>query len=187
MGFSDAIRQFNWIDVLIVAMVFRSAYIGAKQGVVVETFKLSAFVFISFFTLHYYAIWGDFLSRVTPVDKPACNVFSYLAISSLILVIFKFSRRSLLRVVRIEVIDLLGFWGGLFLGFIRGFFVSSLICLFFFVFNNDYFKGSVQQSFLGKKVLNVSLSTYKVVYHGLIIKFNPNSKLNDELLNSVEG
>ncbi len=187
MGFGDVLSQLNWIDVLIVALLFRSTYIGAKQSVVVETFKLLSFICISFFTLHYYAVWGDFLYNATPIDKAASYVLCYLLISSLFLFIFKFARHSFLRIVKIEVIGFLRFWGGILFGFIRGFFVSSLICLFFFVFTNDYFKGSVRQSFSGGKVLKISPVVYKSIYNGLIIKFNPNSELNEELFDSMEG
>ncbi|HDZ77381.1 MAG TPA: CvpA family protein [Candidatus Omnitrophica bacterium] len=187
MGFGDLMSQLNWIDVLIITLLFRSTYIGAKQGVIVEIFKLLSFISISFFTLHYYAVWGDFLNNATPLDKSASYVFCYLLITSVLLFIFKFARHSFLRIVKIEVIEFLSFWGGVLFGFIRGFLVSSLICLFFFVFTGDYLKGSVRQSFSGGRVLKISPVVYKSIYNGLIIKFNPNSELNEELFDSLEG
>lgn len=186
MESGDLITQFNWVDILVVTILFRSAYIGIKQGFVIEIFKISGLILTSYVTLHYYSRWGNFLAEKTPVSQFAGHVFFYLAISFLALIMLTLIRKGLLTIMHIETMALLKQWGGLILGFARGFFAASIICLFLFLFNSDYLRGSVRQAYSGKRIISISPATYKFIFNNLVVKFVPEAELNQSLFDVLE-
>jgi len=186
MGVSETLKHFNWVDILAVALLFRACYIGFRQGIIVEFFKLLGVLFASFFALHYYWRLGTFLSELAPVANVACNAFSYLVLISLSIVLFLLFRKSIFTVIHIEVADLLKSFGGLLLGSLRGVLAASLVFIFFNVTEGPYLAASLRHSRIGSSVVKAAPFTYKFMLEGIFSKFSSQIKLNRELFNALE-
>jgi uncharacterized membrane protein required for colicin V production len=186
MNVEEILSRFNWIDILVVTVLFRSTYIGVKKGFVIELFKNIGIIFTCFFTLHYYVRLGNFLADKTPVAQTTCWLFSYLVISFLILLISTLARHSFLRIIKIETVELLRWLGGGVLGLARGGILASIICLFFVISNVTYLKGSVRQSYSGEKIINIAPNTYRFIFDNLVTKFAPEAELNHTLFEKME-
>lgn len=187
MEVAEIVKQFNWVDVLVISLLIRAAYIGIRQGFVVEVFKLGGVVFAAYFALHYYSLLGNFLATKTPISQINSYVFFYILLSCAIIGIFALIRQSLLMVIKIETIDLLARWGGLIFGVLRGILTASIICVFFVILNNDYLKTSVRQSYAASRVVKAAPSVYSFILNNLVAKFNTESEQNRVLFDTLEG
>lgn len=187
MPANEILARVNWVDVLLLLpIVFRAAYIGVRQGVIIEFFKISGVFVISYFTLHYYTVFGEFLAGISPVAFEICAIFSYFVISSLILAVFAIIRQSILKVIKIEAAVMLKAWGGVILGFVRGLLFTSLVFISLLLFHNNYLTGSIKQSYFGSRLVMAAPAVYQGIYNNLVIKFNKHERMNYDLLDLLE-
>lgn len=189
MALNELLAQLNWIDLLIfLPILFRSIYIGLRQGVITEFFKILGVISASYFTLHYYPLLGNFLAGAMPVtlELEPCLIFSYLFLFFLVIITFIFIRQVILTVTKIETVNLLMIWGGVILGFLRGIFLTSMIFIFLFLLTNNYLTGSVRQSYFGNKVIRVAPVTYRFIFDNLVVNFFPDEKLNQGIFKMLD-
>ncbi len=176
--FMHFINSFNWVDLLILAILVRIVYIGVQTGIVIELFKLLGVLLTAFVTLHYYSQFGVFLNRITKAPAawmtPAAFVFLWVAMFLACWLI----REGLLMIFTIEAQSMVDKWGGAILGIGRFFIVASLTLFLFLSTGDKYFERMVSGSFSQKYILTVAPGFYNGVCDGFVLKVFPNAAAN---------
>jgi uncharacterized membrane protein required for colicin V production len=183
------IKSFNWIDILIIILVFRICYVAISKGFFVEFFKFLASVFSVFINLHYYTKLGDTLDNLFKIKIISIEVWDFLAFFILwigVSIFFCLLRQIFLILVRVEVVSILNKWLSFFLGLLRGLIMASLLMFLFCIPTINYLKKSVNHSYLGKRIVFISPSLYKGIFNGFVSKFMPQEKLNPTVSEILE-
>jgi len=186
----EIVKQFNWLDVFILLFIVRMIYIGARTGFFIELFKLVGIVFTIYISFHYYTLLGDFVKdryapETVPIDFLDFFIFVFLAVA--VYLIFVLLRNVVFHFIKMETVPLLSKWGGLFLGILRGVFTISLIIYVFAISCMPYLITSAQRSYLGPRLLNISVTTYTRIWDGTMSKFNLNEKINNVVLENQKN
>jgi len=181
----DFLKQFNWIDIFILVLFLRIAYISLKTGLPAEFFKILGTLSAVYLSLHYYASFANFFAeRFAPKNKPIpiLEFLFFIALAFIGYVFFMLLRLLLCRFVTAEVTPNLSKWGGLIVGLTRGFLLASLALFIFFISGVTYFKKSINDSFSGKYIVEVAPTTYSWFWYNIISKFKTNEKFNKSVL-----
>jgi uncharacterized membrane protein required for colicin V production len=181
----NILGQFNWVDIVVVILLFRIGYIAIKSGLSVEIFKLLGTILAIYTSLHYYTIASDFIrgfisNKEIPLEFLDFLCFLVLAIFTYL--VFVLLRSILYRFLRMEAAPRLNKWGGLVLGLIRGFLVIGLIVFLLVISSIGYLKNSVGNSYLGKRFFKVAPATYSWLWDSIMSKFMGGEKLNKTVL-----
>jgi len=178
----DILRQFNWFDIFIVFLLLKIGYTSVKNGFVVELFKFLGTVFAIYISFHYFTVLSDiFMKRVPDEQGFPLPFMDYVVCLVLIISIYLFFvllRNLVCHFVKMEAVPTLSKWGGFILGIGRGIIVSSLIAFLFFISTVDYLSASAKNSYISRRIFNVSISTYDAAWNGLMNKLAPNEKHN---------
>jgi uncharacterized membrane protein required for colicin V production len=181
----DFLKQFNWIDIFILILFLRIAYISLKTGLPAEFFKILGTLSAVYLSLHYYTSFANFFAqRLVSKNKPLpiLEFFFFIALAFIGYGLFILLRLLLCRCVSAEVIPNLSKWGGLIVGLTRGFLLASLVLFIFFKSQVTYFKKSINDSFSGNYIVNVAPATYSWFWYKIISKFKTNEKFNMSVL-----
>ena len=181
----NTIQQFNWIDCLVIIIIFRVCYIALKNGLFVEFFKTLGTFSAIYLSLHYYTILSNFAKgrlniTVMPLEFLDFLLFCVLAILTYFL--FVCLREAFVRFVKMETIPQINKWGGLVLGLARAFFLTGLIIFMLVISSITYFKKSVNESYLGRRLFKIAPATYSRMWNGFFSKFMTQEKFNDTVL-----
>jgi uncharacterized membrane protein required for colicin V production len=177
------IKQFNWVDIVLVFLFLKITYVSAKNGFVMELFKFLGTVFSIYISFHYFVILSDIFTRRVPEQQAfPWDFMDFLACVMLLVVVyllFAFLRRLFCHFVKMEAVPALSRWGGLILGIGRGIIISSLMVFLLFISTIGYLSASAKGSSLGKRLFNVSISTYTTVWDGIMSKLVTGEKFNN--------
>jgi len=177
----DIFKQTNFLDIVILIILFRICYIAAKMGLSFEIFKFLGVVFATYISLHYYtnvsdAIQLDFLPKGMPLEFTDFLVFVVLASVSYIgFVVF---RSIFHHFVTMEAVPAISKFGGLFLGIARSFFVVGLLVYTLNISSISYLTSSVKHSYLGSRAFLISPNTYSWLWNTIFCKFSTKEKFN---------
>jgi len=175
--------RFNWVDVLFVTLLIRIGYIGFKNGLLPEFFRLLGLSIAFILSFNNYTSVSSFLSSHTKWTDANLDVISFLAIFLAVLFIFK-----------VLAILARGFQGGenispvnraigLMLGLARGILLASLIYTLFINSPFEYLHRSAEErSFSGKYISDIPGLVYKVG-----INFYPGERIETPLVKQLEG
>lgn len=182
----EVIKQFNWVDIFVLILLFRIAYIAIRYGLFIEFFKLLGTLLACYLSLHFYTKLSDFLKgRIpTPPNIPL-EIWDFLAFFVLAILgylVFLILRQTFFRLVKTETVSALNKWGALLLGITRGFILTSLIIFLLSIPVVKYFEHSVKYSFSGKRLIKVSTGAYTYLWKNLVSKFMPKQEFNKVVL-----
>jgi len=179
----DILRQLNWIDFIVIILLFRICYAGAKAGFPVELFKLGGVILAIYLSLHYYTHLSDWVRERLPVadDKAPLEFLDFVA--ALILAVLGYLSFVLLRIafcrfITIEAVPRLNKWGGFVIGAIRGVFLTGLVIFLLFISTITYLKDSVSRSYTGGYFLKVAPHAYGWMWDSFMSKFAPKENFN---------
>lgn len=182
----EILKQFNWVDIVIVFLLLKIGYASVKNGFVVELFKLLGTVFSVYIAFHYFAIFSDLLMRRVPGEQGfPLEFMDFLTCSALLLAIymlFALARNLFCHLVKMEAVPTLSKWGGLLLGAGRGIIASSLVVFLLFISTINYLSISAKGSYLGKRLFNASVFTYEAVWNGVMSKLSSRDRLNSTVM-----
>lgn len=178
---AEILRNFNWIDILMVCIIVRVVYIGFKNGFIIELFKILTIVFAIFITLHYYSRLGYFLSDKFSFIRVSFDVLSFCLLWLLVIGFFKLIRDGVLLLLKIEAHPLFHKWGGLLLGVFRSVMTCSLLFLLLAVIQSNYIVQISKNSFVRPYLNDLAPDIYRGFYDTLITKFFPGEKLNQKV------
>ncbi|MBU0504310.1 MAG: CvpA family protein [Candidatus Omnitrophota bacterium] len=182
----DIIKGFNWLDIVIVILIFRIIYVSIRTGIPVELFKLLGTLSAVYLSLHYYTTLSDFLKNLVPAIKiiplDFLDFISFVALVLLGYIIFVFLREGFSRFIKMEAAQKLNKFGGFVLGIIRSCLVIGLLVFIIAISTISYLKDSVKSSYLGNRFLKVAPAVYTALWNGIMSKFVPGEKFNDIIL-----
>ena len=182
------VAGINWVDFFVISLIARMCYIGIKTGVGIELFKLFGLCLTTFIAFQIYTTpLSDLLNTRIPVlPLDAGDVFVFAVLVTVITLIVRIVRESFFLLVKIETHNKLDKWGGLALGLLRGFWISSIVLFVMTISTIQYLETSVKTSLFGHKIINLAPQIYKGSYLGLTSKFFPRTTLNEEVFKAVE-
>lgn len=187
----NIIRQFNWVDIFVIILLFRICYIAIKSGFVVELFKSLGTVLAIYLSLHYYTALADLVTRYLSIkESMPLEFLDFIAFIILVIIgyfIFVILRQVFSQLIKTEAAPNLNRWGGLALGIVRGILFSGLIIFILVISCVGYFKGSAQSSYLGKRLFKVAPTTYTKLWNGIASKFMTKEKFNQTILEVQEN
>ena len=71
------ITELNWVDILVLILIFRVCYISLRTGLVVEFFKLFGTLAAIYLSLHYYPAVSGMIK-----DIPGAKYISFFALAA---------------------------------------------------------------------------------------------------------
>lgn len=176
----NTLKQFNWLDIFILIVIFRICYIAIKGGFTTEFFKFLGTITAIYLSMHYCVIIADYIIKLLPVEVkvPVRIIYSlvFLSLATLGYLLFLLLRKAFNNLVKIETVSVLNKWGGLILGGFRSVLLVSLISFTLIVSNIPYFKNSVKHSYLGSRLILVAPDTYTWIWTNIFSKFIPSEK-----------
>ncbi|MFA5096777.1 MAG: CvpA family protein [Candidatus Omnitrophota bacterium] len=188
----NILKQVNWVDIFILAVIIRTSAIAAKSGFPVELFKFLGTLAAVYFSLHYYTLlagyaaeWLPLLSRKMPfafLEFIVCVILAGAGYAVFILL-----RSIFYSFLKMEAVSTLNKWGGLALGIARGICLSSLLVFMMFISSISYLATSARTSYSGKRVFAVAPDTYSWLWENVGSRFCLNEKFNAGVTAAKEG
>ncbi len=176
---TEIISGFNWVDILIGVILVRAVFVGAKRGIVIETFKLVGIIFAVFITLHYYSGMSKSLQDKMHLPQGAADLFSFSVLWGLINLIFKLIRDGFLMLFKMEAThSILDKWGGMFVAVLRGLLICSLTVLCMRASAIEYLTKNLEKSLTASKLVSLSPRVYESCYNNFVSKFFPTEEFN---------
>ncbi|MBM3246612.1 MAG: CvpA family protein [Candidatus Omnitrophica bacterium] len=187
----DILKQFNWVDVLVIILLIRICYAAINNGFSAEVFKLLGTIVAIYLSLHYYTQLSDWLqAHGGKTEKLPLEFLDFLLFTLLVIVgylIFVLLRSIFYRFIKMEAAPNLNKWGGLVLGIFRGYLLAGLVVFILVISSVTYLKTSVKNSYTGKPLFKVAVNTYSWLWNSITSKFMPGEKFNNTILEAREG
>lgn len=181
------ISEFNWLDLIAIAVILRMCYIGIKRGFVVEAFKAFNIVICSFVALHFYYGFGELLhSIIKPFPVDSASIFCYVFLLCLITLIFRVLREGFFIFFKSEAIGTLSKIGGSIIGVLRGVVICGLISYGLMISNNYYFDLSTRTSILNSRFVKTPVKIYESLLRGIAFRVLPEENMNSEVKKTLE-
>jgi len=183
------LAKFNFLDFIILIVLFRICYIAAKMGLSVEIFKFSGVVFSTYIALHYYTTLSNIIQRrflpdVMPLEFMDFIIFLLLIILGYLC--FVGLRSILSRFIQLNAVPKINQCLGLILGIGRGFLVISLISFTLVISSITYLSSSVKHSYLGSRTFVILPQTYGWLWNNISSKFSAQEKFNPTVTQAME-
>ncbi|MDD5505285.1 MAG: CvpA family protein [Candidatus Omnitrophica bacterium] len=177
----STVLQFNFLDILILIILFRICYVALKTGLAIEFFKLLGVLSAIYIASHYYTFLSDivqrwYVSQAIPIEFVDFIIFIILAVA--VYLIFVLLRGAFYRFMKMEAAPELNKYGGLLLGLARGYFTIGLIIYVLMISSVSYLSNSVRHSYLGSRFTSVSAQAYNWSWSSIFSKFSPQEKPN---------
>ncbi|MDD5730673.1 MAG: CvpA family protein [Candidatus Omnitrophica bacterium] len=184
----DIVRQFNWVDILVLVLAARICYIGIKQGFPAELFKLPGTILAIYLSLHYYTMFSDIARdnmnlRIIPLEF--LDLISFVILACLGYLFFIVLREVFARFLKMEAVPKLNKWGGCILSLARAYLLAGLIAYALAISTVGYLKDSVHRSYSGNYLFKVSPTTYSWLWNNIMSKFMSHEKFN-KTVNEVQ-
>jgi len=148
-------KQFDWVDLFFLVVLFRICYVSMSVGLVPEFFKFLGTILAIYVSLHYYSALsemaaGSFVPNGIPIKL--LSFVCLILLAWLGYLIFYFLRLVFLKFIKAEAADKLHTWGGLILGVVRGIIFVGFLSYVFAVAPINYFRLSVRESYFGQRL-----------------------------------
>lgn len=181
----DTLKRFNWLDIFVIIFWLRICYIAAKTGFLTELFKVLGSIGSIYLSLHYFSGLSDFVRERLPTELMPVEFVDFLCfifLAALGYFVFFLLRKIIVRFVKMEAVPKLSRWGGIILGVIRPFLVTSIIIFAMVMSSVVYFKRSVAVSYSGEYLFKVAPGVYSALWNGLLSKFMIKETFNQTVL-----
>ena len=188
----EIIRKLNWVDLVIIILLFRIGYVSLKNGFSLELFKLLGTAAAIYLSLHYYTFCSDWVGGRTPFLKRGMpleylDFICFIALALLGYLIFMGLRFAFYRFIKLEAVPRLNKWGGLVLGAIRGSLLVSLITVALVTSTIGYLKESAVDSYFGRRLFRVAPAAYSWLWQSIFSKFAKGEKFNNTIFEVAQG
>ena len=177
----DILLNFNWVDVLIICLLVRIVFVGAKSNIFVEILGLLGDLCSTFVTLHYYGRFGDWLNKNVFLPEAIQDLFAFILIVLTVKVIFKLILNGWSLVFKVDVQTGPNEWGSAIVAAVRGVIICGLLFVFLMLSGNDYVKQTSRQSFTGFYLTDFSSRVYRLMHEGIVSRFFPDEPINDRV------
>ncbi len=179
---TETLYSFNWIDILLAAVLFRAVYIGINRGIVTELFKVAGVCSAVFIALHYFSGVSKLLQEKVHLPQAVADLFSFVVLWGVVVIIFKFIRDGFGLLFKMEAAhSILDKWGGFAVAFLRAALICSLMIISLRAVSMDYITKTLEKSLLAVKVVTLAPNFYEATYNNFVSKFFPTEKLNKDV------
>jgi uncharacterized membrane protein required for colicin V production len=186
----NVLKEFNWVDIFVLIILFRICYVSLKNGFLLELFKLLGTVAAIYCSMHYYTWVSDLIRALLKLGKDGQLVFfdfiSFVVLAILGYALFWILRELITRLFKAEAVPTLAKWGGLVVGVARAFLFLSLLLFAMYISPLGYMHDSVSASYGGKRIIQAAPNMYVGLWETLFSKFMTGEKLN-ETVRQVQG
>ena len=185
----EILAKFNFLDFIILIVLFRTCYTAVKMGLAIEIFKFLGVIFSTYIELHYYTILSNFIQkRFLPVEMPLEFIDFIIFILLFILgyLCFVGLRSIFSRFIQLDTIPKINQFLGLILGIGRGILIISLLSFALTISSVTYLSSSVKHSYLGSQVFVILPQTYGWLWNNIFSKFSAREKLNPTVAEVME-
>lgn len=185
----ETLAKFNFLDFVILIILFRICYIAAKVGLGVEIFKFLGVIFSVYIALHYYTALAHLIqSRFLPKEM-FLGFMDFIIFFSLVILgylCFVILRSIFFHFIQLNALPKINQFLGLILGIGRGFLVIGLISFTLVISSVAYFSSSVKHSYLASKAFIILPQTYGWLWGNIFSKFSPQEKFNPAVTQAME-
>lgn len=156
--------KFNWVDIFFVIILFRTCYVGFKNGLLPEFFRLSGLFLAFVFSFNSYILASDFLAKHAKLTGLKAEITAFLFIFLIVLLIFKLLAILAGKLLgNSENVSLANKIVGLVLGLARGILLTGLIYILFIHGPVNYFyKSAKEKSFSALYASLAASFTYNI-------------------------
>ncbi len=186
----NILKQFNWLDIVILLLIFRVIYISIKGGFTTELFKLLGIICAIYLAMHYYMAVADFIRGKLPVEEKVplefLDFLVFVVLAVLGNLFFVLLRNAVNNLIKIEAVSTLNKWGGLVLGGFRSILLVSLVLFSLVISSVPYLKNSARSSYFGPRILSTAVNTYTWVWGNISSKFASSEKQNSAVIEVKE-
>ncbi len=167
--FDSILKYINWVDIVTVILLLRSAYVGYRSGLGRETGRLISIIAGIIVSFQNYRLLGNLISSHSFISSLYSNIISFILLLIVVIFIVKLIMAAVRLLMRVEFVPAIEANGGLILGLIQGGIIASLV-LFILVWLPfaPLKKAVIEDSYLGPIVLKISPAI-----HDSLIKFFP--------------
>lgn len=175
----------NLVDVLMLCVIVRGYYVGAKSGLISEFFRLTAVICSTFIVVHFYPPLAQFLRDKLFISEKVCEFVAFVICAAVAFLLFFFIREGWLMLFQVERKSVFNRWTGGILSLATSYFVCGLIFLALVLFNNDFVRQQVESSLSRAVWSKTSGKVYKACYGAVVRPFFPGEKINAKMLKFI--
>ncbi len=158
------LSQINWIDIVVLILLIRTSYVGLSRGLTKDFFSFLAIIITTCFSIHYYELLAGFLtSHMDFLNNKTAILLSFMLLVIGSLLIFKIFVYLISQLIKIEFASFLEKIGGLIIGIVYGFLLSSLLIIILSFSETDYIQGSLRRSWSAPFIIEIAPRTYDTV------------------------
>lgn len=158
----ELITKINWVDVLVVILMLRISYVAFRDGLNREIFSFLGSLLIVVLAMHYYTVFGSFISR-NAMNIPAelSNFLSFLILVAASGFLVRLLRVILDKAVKIQWHPVIEKFGGLAVGMMKAYVVTGIVLMTLGLMPLSYLQWSVKdKSLTGKYFLAAPAGIY---------------------------
>jgi len=179
----DIIRQFNWVDFLVIIIFLRIIYTAFNNKFPLELFKLLGIVTALYLSLHYYTSLVDLITQHNPATKDRIplrffDFISFLVLAIIGYLVFVGLRFVFERFIELEIYPVLNKILSLIVGASRAFLLTGLLVFTLVISSVSYLKNSVRESYSGRQMFVVAPNTYAWIWNNITSKFSNREEFN---------
>ncbi len=156
--------KFNWVDIFFVILLFRTCYVGFKNGLLPEFFRTVGLFLALILSFNNYTLASAFLAKHANFTGLKSEVTAFLFIFLIVLLVFKLASILAAKLLAIsENVSLANRIVGLALGLGRGLLLTGFACTLFIHSPVNYFyKSAKEKSFSCPYALRILPFAYKI-------------------------
>ena len=160
----EVFQHINWVDVLIVILLIRTSYIGTRNGLSEEIFRIIGVLLGLFFSIKYYSALGSRINSTISLPQEFVDGGTFLILILLSMLSMKLVALGLTKIVKLSFSDKIDKWGGFIAGLLRGAVLMSLLFMLFGIIQVDYLVKSVdERSLTGPYVEKIAPNVYQAI------------------------
>lgn len=183
-------RYFNFLDIVILIILFRICYIALKDGLAMELFKLLGVLSAIYLSSHFYTFFSQVIKfRYIPESIPLefVGFVTFILLAAAGFIALALLRGLFCRFMKMEAAPKLNKYGGLVLGLARGYFTIGLLIYVLMITNVGYLNSSIKHSYLGSRAVSISSQTYNWIWESVFSKFFPQEKSNSVVRKTIDN
>lgn len=161
----DILTRLNWIDVLIIIIMFRTSYVAFQDGLSHEIFPLIGSTVNVIISLYYYHKLSDvFSSNIQLFSTKLLDCISFIAIFTLAGIVIRLVKTITDKIIKVTWHPAIEKIGGLIAGVARASVVTSIVLIAIALVPIPYLQRSIRdRSLMGMGFLKVGPVIYEKV------------------------
>lgn len=179
--------SFNLVDFLMLGVIIRGCYVGARSGLLPEIFRLFSVICSTFIIVHYYPALSQFLREKLFFSERVYEFAAFIIWMGVTFLVFFLIREGWLLFFKTDSQSSFNKWAGCLLSLATSYFVCGLILLALVLLNHGYVYDRVKSSFSQTVWTKTSGTVYLVCYGIFVRPFFPDEKPNEQVSKFVTG